>query len=193
MDKRVEVVEGNPRQDTMPDELSLLFGAPIFLDGEDPKLYQRLRDSILEERNPQTFMEKMEAHDLLTTLWEKMRYQCAAAAIIRAGCIRALQKLDGDVRLVSTKLARPKLPEETRNYFSREASKRKKARAEFEEFGISVAEVLATAAQLNSEPLQLFENMIRWRASHCRKVSKKARARTKPAAKSTGGIDLNGN
>jgi hypothetical protein len=121
-----------------------------------------------------------------------MRYQCAAAAIIRAGCIRALQKLDGDVRLVSTKLARPKLPEETRNYFSREASKRKKARAEFEEFGISVAEVLATAAQLNSEPLQLFENMIRWRASHCRKVSKKARARTKPAAKPTGGIDLNG-
>ena len=191
MDKRVEVVEGNPRQDTMPDELSLLFGAPIFLDGEDPKLYQRLRDSILEERNPQTFMDKMEAHDLLTTLWEKMRYQRAAAAIIRAGGIAAVKKLAFEMQKVNPGLSKPDY--QTRTYFSGDARARKEVRAEFEEFGISVAEVLATAAQLNSEPLQLFENMIRWRASHCRKVSKKARARTKPAAKPTGGIDLNGN
>lgn len=194
MDKRVEAAQGDGRERSLPDDLSSLFPEPVFLEGEDPQKYRRLREAFVKERNPQSVFDWMELHNDVTALWEKMRFENLQSAIISAGRIQAVTELAVEVNLASPGLRKNRNGELTRGYFSPDARTRKKAQAEFEEVGVSEMVVNATAAQLKSEPLRMFEDMIRSRASQCRKIIRKARPpRTKPTVKLVGGTDFNGN
>jgi hypothetical protein len=64
-------------------------------------------------------------------------------------------------------------------YFSKNAKEREEVRARLAQYDITPAELHAKAAQLNSEPIQMFERMITARANGRRMLRKEARRNAK--------------
>jgi hypothetical protein len=56
------------------------------LEDEDREAYLALRSALIEDRQPNTVMDWIHVHDLVTQLREEQRYRRASAALIRVEC-----------------------------------------------------------------------------------------------------------
>ena len=170
--------------DGIPDDLKGLFSEPLFLEGEDPELYQSLLAAIIEERKPQLATEWIAVYDEVNMFWEERRFGRASVGSIRGEMLNALNYFLSMLREPESTLeAATEVFEGPSNggleYFSKSAKEREAIRTHLAQFGITPAELHAKAAQLNSEPLQMFERMIAARANRRRMLRKEAKRNTR--------------
>jgi hypothetical protein len=168
--------EFNKVLDGIPDDLKGLFGEPLFLEGEDPELYRSLLAAMIEERQPQLATDWIAVHDEVNLLWEEKRFGRVSAGSIRGELLNALKYY---LPLVDEELLPMPSKKTALKYFSKNPKERQEVRTHLAQYGITPTELYAKAAQLNSEPLQMFERMIAARAERRRMLRKEAKRNSK--------------
>jgi hypothetical protein len=159
-----------------PECLKGLLSEPLFLEGEDPQSYWDLVAAMIDHRKPKDVTEWIAIHDEVTMLWEEMRFRRVSAGSIRGELLNAVKYY---LALTEEKLlAMPSKPAALK-YFSKNAKDREEVRARLAQYDITPAELHAKAAQLNSEPIQMFERMIAARANGRRMLREETRRNAK--------------
>ncbi len=167
---------GEPRwKKAKSKQLESLLGQPPLLEGEDREAYLALRSAVIEDRQPKTVMDWIHVHDLVTQLWEEQRFRRASAAIIRGGMLAALQYYLEEIDKSSD------FPDfsggfkkKARQYFSANPEERKEVISLLAQYGITPSELLAKAAQLESNGVLMFERLVTSRANGRRMLRKEA-------------------
>jgi hypothetical protein len=144
-----------------------LFGKPPLLEGEDEDRYLRLRAAV-RELNPKTVFDLINAKDQVDKLWEEQRYKRAAAALISGGLYKALDYYLKEICEVDY------AEDLTDKYFNGNAKGRKEVMTVLAEYGITMAELQAKAAQLESGGLAMFDRMVAARENGRRLLRKEA-------------------
>jgi hypothetical protein len=161
-------------EEEIPDQFEDLFGAPPLLEGEDPKRYLRLRAAIVRDLKPKTALEWINAKDHIDKVWEEDRYKRAAAALINSAMVEALACFLTPICEVTygdpTKLAL--------QYFSADPKDKKRVISLLAQYGITIAELQAKAAQLGSGGLQMFDRLVAARENGRRLLRKEAERRS---------------
>ena len=150
------------------DQFEFLFGKPPLLEGEDEDRYLRLRAAVVRELNPKTVFDLINAKDQVDKLWEEQRYKRAAAALISGGLYKALDYYLKEICEVDY------AEDLTDKYFNGNAKGRKEVMAVLAEYGITMAELHAKAAQLESGGLAMFDRMVAARENGRRLLRKEA-------------------
>jgi hypothetical protein len=155
-------------EDENIDQLEHLFGKPPLLEGEDQERYYRLRAAVVGELNPKTVFDLINARDQVDKLWEEQRYKRAAAALISGGLYKALVYYLMEICKVDYAEGL------TDKYFNGSAKGRKEVMSALAEYGITMAELHAKAAQLESGGLAMFDRMVAARENGRRLLRKEA-------------------
>jgi hypothetical protein len=149
----------------IPNEIKILLGELPLLDDENPEDFLSFLRAVIDERKPQSPMDCMSVIDMTIKCWEELRLNRASAALIRGAMLNALiyflqmikppKRLDliGANRTLALK------------YFSKKPKEKEQVLALLAQHGITVAALQAKAAELSSEPLQMFERNTRKRKS----------------------------
>ena len=160
-----------------PDELKGLIEEPPLLEGENPEHFWSFFQAVVDEQKPQGMMDWVSAIDMVIKCWEELRLRRSSAAVIRGGMLNALTyflraiKPPTKPQVLTTNFAL--------KYFSKKPKEREEVIALLAQHGITLAELQAKAAELNGEPLQMFERMIAARENGRRMLRKEAQLRTK--------------
>jgi hypothetical protein len=157
----------------IPKQLESLLGQPPLLEGEDREAYLALRSALIEDRQPKTVMDWIHVYDLVTQLWEEQRYRRASAAIIRGAMLAALEYYLQEIY----KSCLPVdwcVTEMAQQYFSGNAKERKEVVSLLAQYGITPSELLAKAAQLESNGVLTFERLVSSRVNGRRMLRKEA-------------------
>jgi hypothetical protein len=163
-------MEGNSE---IPKQLESLLAQPPLLEGEDREAYLALRAALIEDRQPETVMDWIHVHDLVTQLWEEQRYRRASAALIRGGMLAALEYYLREIY----KNCFPvdwSVTQMANQYFSTNAEERKEVISLLAQYGITPSELLAKAAQLESNGVLTFERLVSSRVNGRRMLRKEA-------------------
>jgi len=159
----------------IPKQLESLLGQPPLLDGEDREAYLALRSALIEDRQPKTVMDWIHVHDLVTQLWEEQRFRRAGAAIIRGGMLAALEYY---LEEIDKSADFPDFSEgfkrKAGQYFSTNQKERNEVISLLARYGITPSELLAKAAQLESNGVLMFERLVTSRANGRRMLRKEA-------------------
>jgi hypothetical protein len=157
----------------IPKQLESLLGQPPLLEGEDREAYLALRSALIEDRQPKTVMDWIHVHDLVTQLWEEQRYRRASAALIRGGMLAALKYY---LQEISKRcfLDDWSVEQKANQYFSTSAKERKEVVSLLAQYGITHSELLAKAAQLESNGVLTFERLVASRVNGRRMLRKEA-------------------
>jgi len=159
----------------IPKQLESLLGQPPLLEGEDREAYLALRSAVIEDRQPKTVMDWIHVHDLVTQLWEEQRFRRASAAIIRGGMLAALQYYLEEIDKSSDfPDSSGGFQKKARQYFSANPEVRKEVISLLAQYGITTSELLAKAAQLESNGVLMFERLVTSRANGRRMLRKEA-------------------
>jgi len=175
--------EFNNVLDGIPDHLKGLFSEPPFLEGEDPEHHWSLLAAFIDARKPKDVTEWIAVYDEVNMFWEERRFGRASVGSIRGEMLNALNyflpllKEEPDSLAAAAEVLDPS--NGGLKYFSKNAKERQAIRTHLAQFGITPAEIHAKAAQLNSEPLQMFERMIATRADRRRVLRKEAKRNSK--------------
>ena len=153
------------------DEFEFLFGKPPLLEGEDLDHYMRLRQAIVDGLNPKTVFDLINAHDQVNKLWEERRYRRAAAALINGGMQSAVKYFLKSIYDMPDDLVL--------KYMSTNAKERKEVLSLLAQHGITIAELQAKAAQLESGGIQLFDRLAAARENSRRMLLKEAQRPTR--------------
>jgi hypothetical protein len=156
----------------IPKQLESLLGQPPLLEGEDREAYLALRSALIEDRRPKTVMDWIHVHDLVTQLWEEQRYRRASTALIRGGMLAALEYYLGEIN--SCFLDDWSVTEMARQYFRAIPKERKEVVSLLAQYGITPSELLAKAAQLESNGVLTFERLVSSRVNGRRMLRKEA-------------------
>jgi hypothetical protein len=152
------------------EQFENLLGKPTLLEGEDEERYLRLRAAILRDLKPKCVLDWINAQDQVDKIWEEQRYKRAATALIKGGLLKALEFYFNEICetpfLEASQLAK--------KYFSTNAKERKEVISLLAQHGITIAELQAKAAQLESGGLQMFDRMVASRESGRRMLRKEA-------------------
>lgn len=160
----------------IPEELRGLCGDPQLLAGEDPKLYQSLLGALINDRKPKTMTDWIAIHDEITALWDEKRLRRASTGIIRAGVLPALRKFAREIFWHDHPSLPDKIPQvKALEYFSEDLDERNEFKSLLAQYGITKVEIQASAAQLNSDAVQMFEGMISAREKKRRRLRKEQR------------------
>jgi hypothetical protein len=157
----------------IPKQLESLLGQPPLLEGEDREAYLALRSALIEDRQPKTVMDWIHVHDLVTQLWEEQRYRRASAGLIRGGMLAALQYYLREISK-SCFLGDWSVTEKANQYFSDNPKERKEVISLLAQYGITPSELLAKAAQLESNGVLTFERLVSSRVNGRRMLRKEA-------------------
>jgi len=166
----------------IPKQLESLLGQPSLLEGEDREAYLALRSAVIEDRQPKTVMDWIHVHDLVTQLWEEQRFRRASAAIIRGGMLAALEYYLEEIDTSREEIDRSSdfpdfsggFKNYARQYFSANPKERKEVISLLAQYGITPSELLAKAAQLESNGVLMFERLVTSRANGRRMLRKEA-------------------
>jgi hypothetical protein len=165
-----------------PDELKGLIEEPPLLEGEDPEHFWSFFQALVDEQKPQGILDWVSAIDMVIKCWEELRLRRSSAAVIRGGMINALIYFLRAIRPPPTERSKESM-QPTMNlalqYFSKKPKEREKVIALLAQHGITLAELQAKAAELNGEPLQMFERMIAARENGRRMLRKEVQLLTK--------------
>ena len=171
-----EINMSNQPPDEINDPYDDLFGKPNLLEGEDKERYERLRTAVIRDLKPNNIFEWSNALDQVDKLWEEQRYKRATAALISGGLLKALE-------FYLEQIFRNETLNETLNdkssryalqYFSSDARKRKEVIGHLAQFGITIDQLHAKAAQFESGTIQLFDRMVAARENGRRLLRKEA-------------------
>jgi hypothetical protein len=155
----------------LPEGLKGLIDDPPLLDGEDPKLYSSLLAAVIDAEKPQSIMDFIDAMDQVNKVWEERRLKRASVGLIRGEMLAALKYFLGPIRGMQL------FGDLALNYFSKDPKERKEVISLLAQHGITLTEIQAKAAQLNSPTLQLFERMMAARENGRRQLRKDKRNR----------------
>ena len=158
----------------IPKQLESILGQPPLLEGEDPEAYLALRLALIEDRQPKTMMEWIHVHDLVTQLWEEQRFRRASAAIIRGGMLAALEYYLQDIVKSDLLDFSEGFKKKAKQYFSADPKERKEIVSLLAQYGITPSELLAKAAQLESNGVLMFERLVIARTNGRRVLRKEA-------------------
>jgi hypothetical protein len=161
-------------QNDASDQFETLFGKPPLLDGEDKERYQLLRAAIVSELNPVSVFDWINVRDQVDKLWEEERYKRAAAALIHGGLPKALDFYLKEICHIDY------AEELIDKYHNGGAKGRKEVMSVLAEFGITMAELHAKAAQLEGAGLAMFDRMVAARESGRRLLRKEAQRSSLP-------------
>jgi hypothetical protein len=75
-----------------------LFNETPFLEDENEKLYGEIHNAIVEDLQPQSFLEKIAVRDLATKLFDELRYKNAIVGLIEGARNSAEKYADEDER-----------------------------------------------------------------------------------------------
>ncbi len=165
----------------IPAALRGLIEKPPLLEGEDPDNFWMFFAAVVDEQKPQGILDWISALDIATKAWEELRLKRSSVALIHGGMLRALiyfftnmrpSPLGGDL-----KLATPSITNSALAYFSTDPKEKAEVVARLAQHGIGLAELQAKAAELNGEPLLMFERMIAARENGRRQLRKEAALR----------------
>ena len=126
---------------------------------------------MIDEEKPQGIMECIDAIDQVNKVWEELRLKRASVGLIRGEMLMALRYF-----LVPI-IGMQETPTLALNYFNKDPKERQQVISLLAQHGITVAELQAKAAQLNSPTLQLFERMAAARENGRRQLRKDRRNR----------------
>lgn len=159
----------------IPDHIIGLFVEPVLLEGEDPQRYWNMVSAMIDEHQPQGFLDWIALNDLVTAIWEELAYRRASNAIIRGGQRMAVQQFMEEILLgvdVATK-DKDRAYQKADKYFRKDPAVRGPVRSQLATFGIGEAELLARSAQNNSDAILMFERLVSSRERGRRKLQKK--------------------
>jgi hypothetical protein len=168
-------MSSNKPETEINDQLESLFGQPPLLKGEDKTRYQRLRAAVVADLEPESAFDWISAQDHVDKLWEEQRYKRAATALTNGGLLKALQFYLNDLIRGLTLTDAEDL---ALNYFSTNAEEKKEVISLLAQHGITMAELLAKAAQLEGPGLLMFDRMVAARENGRRLLRKEAERRT---------------
>jgi hypothetical protein len=80
-----------------PDELKSFFGERPLIRGEDPSVFEALRDRIAEAVGPQDAMDWLWVSDLATAAWDAQRARRLSAQLYEAARKEAIQTILSDL------------------------------------------------------------------------------------------------
>src|SRR6476661_3111157 len=102
-------------------------------------------------------MDWIHVHDLVTQLWEEQRFRRASAAIIRGGMLAALEYYLEEINM-SSELPdfSERFKKKAKQYFSANPKERKEVISLLAQYGITPSELIAKAAQLESNGVLMF-------------------------------------
>jgi hypothetical protein len=164
-------MEGNKIE--IPKQLESLLGQPPLLEGEDREAYLALRSALIEDCQPKTVMDWIHVHDLVTQLWEEQRFRRASAAIIRGAMLAAVEYYLQEISKTKSILDFC-FREKALQYFSANPKERKEIVSLLAQYGITHSELLAKAAQLESNGVLTFERLVSSRVNGRRMLRKEA-------------------
>jgi hypothetical protein len=157
-------------EDKNIDQLEHLFGKPPLLEGEDEERYQRLRAAVVRDLKPKSAFDWINVQDQVDKIWEEQRYKRAATALINAGLLKALEYYLEAIR--ESPFDSPS--QLALKYFSANAKERKEVTSLLAQYGITIAELQAKAAQLEGGGLQMLDRMVAARENGRRLLRKEA-------------------
>jgi hypothetical protein len=158
------------RKIEIPKQLESLLGQPPLLEGEDRAAYLALRSLVIEELQPKTVMDWIYVHDLVTQFWEEQRFRRASVAIIRGGMLAALEYFFEEID--KSAYFPGGLRDKAGKYFSANPKEKKEIISLLAQYGITPSELLAKAAQLESNGVLMFERLVTARANARRMLRK---------------------
>ena len=158
----------------IPKELESLLGPPPLLEGEDREAYLALRSLVIEEAQPKTVTDWVDVHDFVTQLWEEQRFRRASAALIRGGTRAALEYYLQEIASSGGFTNDFSVKRKADQYFSGNLKERKEVVSLLARYGITSCELLAKAAQLESNGVLMFERLVTSRANARRMLRKEA-------------------
>jgi hypothetical protein len=158
----------------IPKQLEGLLGPPPLLEGEDREAYLALRSLVIEEAQPKTVTDWVDVYDFVTQLWEEQRFRRASVAIIRGGMLAALEYFLEKIDKCADFPSFGSLKKKARKYFSANPKEKKEIISLLAEHGITPSELLAKAAQLESNGVLMFERLVTARANARRMLRKEA-------------------
>jgi len=159
----------------IPKELESLLGPPPLLEGEDREAYLALRSLVIEEARPKTVTDWVDVHDFVTQLWEEQRFRRASVAIIRGGMLAALEYfLEAIDKSTDFRDHYGGLKRKARQYFSANPKEKNEIISLLAQHGITPSELLAKAAQLESNGVLMFERLMTSRVNARRMLRKEA-------------------
>ena len=160
----------------MNDPFDDLFGKPLLLEGDDEERYNRMRDAVIRDLQPKDVFEWINARDQVDKLWEEQRYKRASTALINGAVLNAvkfyLNELPKRIFGIHTPTADLALL-----YFSNNPKERKEVISLLAQYGITIQEIHAKAAQLEGGGIQGFERLVAARESERRRLRKERNAR----------------
>ena len=165
----------------IPEALRGLIEKPPLLEGEDPDQFWRFFAAVADEQKPQGILDWISVVDIATKAWEELRLRRSSVALIHGGMLNALMyfmsqmrpsPLGGNLKLATTSITNSALA-----YFSTDPKEKAEVVARLAQHGIGLAELQAKAAELNGQPLQMFERMIAARENGRRQLRKEAAVR----------------
>jgi hypothetical protein len=165
-------MSADKRDDEMNDPFDDLFGKPCLLEGEDKERYQRLCTAIIRDLKPKNVFEWINARDQVDKIWEEQRYKRAATALINGGLFKAVEFY---LREICQKQSRV-MPSAglALKYFSNNAKERKEVFSLLAQYGITIDELHAKAAQIEAGSIQTFDRMVAARENGRRLLRKEA-------------------
>jgi hypothetical protein len=158
----------------MPKELESLLGQPPLLEGEDREAYLALRSWVIEDRQPKTPMDWIHVHDFVTQFWEEQRFRQASVAIIRGGMLAALEFFLEKIDKIADLPFCFGYKKKAKQYFSANPKERKEIISLLAQYGITLSELKAKAAQLESNAVLMFERLVIARTNGRRMLRKEA-------------------
>lgn len=180
----MEIDEGtiNKNGIKIPEALRGLIEKPPLLEGEDPDHFWTFLGALVDEQKPQGIMDWVSTIDMATKSWEELRLKRSSVALIHGGMLNALNYFMSNIRPSAfgggdLKHAVTSATNAALKYFSKDPKEKAEVVARLAQHGISLAELQAKAAELNGEPLQMFERMITARENGRRQLRKEAALR----------------
>jgi hypothetical protein len=158
----------------IPKQLESLLGQPPLLEGEDREAYLALRAALIEDRQPETVMDWIHLHDLITQLWEEQRFRRASAALIRGAMLAAVEYYLQEIAKNDLTHFTGGLKRKAKQYFSTDPKERKEIVSQLAQYGITPSELLAKAAQLESHGVLTFDRLVSSRVNGRRMLRKEA-------------------
>lgn len=165
----------------IPQALRGLIEKPPLLEGEDLDHFWMFFAAVVDEQKPKGILDWVSTIDVVTKAWEELRLKRSSVALIHGGMLNALMYFMSQMRPSPLgghlKLATTSITNSTLAYFSADPREKAEVVARLAQHGIGLAELQAKAAELNGEPLQMFERMIAVRENGRRRLRKEAALR----------------
>ena len=123
------------------NELDLVCGKSVMLNGEDQKAYDRLYEKLSNEYPRETFTDRLRIREMADAVWERFRFKRLGAKLVGAGCREAL----GVLLAPCVGYMMHEANNLSRDYYSDSQKRREIAKAQVDAYGITNDQIQAKA------------------------------------------------